>query len=975
MVFLYERKNDVIKLPIAWKARRVDSRVVLTLHRRLSPLLALETAYRKRSAFLLKRALAVSLSVMSHHSVDALSERPLEGTKFCCTSILPEHRIELATWVEDMGAEHTLDLTSDVTHLLVGDSDSEKYRYVAREREDVKVLLPSFVATLRELWMNHQPINFNMLEAEHKYPTFYGLKVSITGFENQGFRDMLADSIVNHGAIYSGDLTKEVTHLIANKPEGKKYQYASGWGLKIVSIKWYKDSLDRGMQLDESKYHPTQPAEEQGVDAWHRTPVSASQLGKRERTEPVEEKRSRKIRRTASAKFGNQHNDIWSNIVGQRPSDVSRPPTRQVQSSETLQDARESNTEPMIRQMPVPAPDEQNAPTGAVASKPPVKKGMFNNQHFAFKGFDERKSSILRQYLAGHAGEVHSASELFDHVKDWSGASFLIIPHDTAGQHLTRLRTLCSNNITIVTELWLENCISIKSVCSPQDYPLGQPIVPINLPAVANLIVNASGFPQIQVSHIAKVVKQLGAKYEETFTAHTSVLICNSRSTNKQKTEYAQRWKVPVVSEQWLLKMIDSQRIPSFEPYLSIRPVQRDVELVNKFTPVQVQKESAETSRTDAARSVVPIEQAQSLSDGFEQATTNQIVQQAEAFIQPVTGKNRQEYAKSRVGPLQEVSGNVQVQKPAAKAKKKKLFQQMDGPTSDNSAVLDENLHGLDPVPDAPEESRGNAEIVAAPNPDDMDNTELQDRDYQAKLVAHFWEVKAAAEARAASEAASGTSKRGKPKRLLGRALSNLSNASKRSNDNNELNGRERQPLSRASSINSANTDGLGMPLSMMSRVPSDLQNKPNEQYRDKGARALLSDQDPEDAIVPALDAALIALGTSQVPRPASPTASQMPVKLTYAESEEAAALKAHLAEKRRNRAKLGQKKGDPEPELSREESEEMRQRMWREREAEKNIFGPLQDDEAVVGVGRRTRGREKALNKLLGEVDDLMDL
>ena len=84
-----------------------------------------------------------------------------------------------------MGAEHKLDLTSDVTHLLVGDTQTPKYQYVAREREDVKVLRPEWVAAVREYWMNDVPIDHNELEAKYKVPTFAGLKICITGFEDR----------------------------------------------------------------------------------------------------------------------------------------------------------------------------------------------------------------------------------------------------------------------------------------------------------------------------------------------------------------------------------------------------------------------------------------------------------------------------------------------------------------------------------------------------------------------------------------------------------------------------------------------------------------------------------------------------------------------------------------------------------------------------------------------------------------------
>lgn len=83
-----------------------------------------------------------------------------------------------------MGAEHKLDLTSDVTHLLVGSTDTPKYQYVAREREDVKVLRPEWVEAVRECWMEDRSLDMNALEAEYRVPALAGLKICITGFDD-----------------------------------------------------------------------------------------------------------------------------------------------------------------------------------------------------------------------------------------------------------------------------------------------------------------------------------------------------------------------------------------------------------------------------------------------------------------------------------------------------------------------------------------------------------------------------------------------------------------------------------------------------------------------------------------------------------------------------------------------------------------------------------------------------------------------
>lgn len=86
--------------------------------------------------------------------------------------------------VEEMGAEHKFDLTSDVTHLIVGSVETKKYQYVAKERPDVKVLLPSFVEAVREAWLVGAEPDVEALEIDHRAPALFGLRICLTGFED-----------------------------------------------------------------------------------------------------------------------------------------------------------------------------------------------------------------------------------------------------------------------------------------------------------------------------------------------------------------------------------------------------------------------------------------------------------------------------------------------------------------------------------------------------------------------------------------------------------------------------------------------------------------------------------------------------------------------------------------------------------------------------------------------------------------------
>lgn len=217
-----------------------------------------------------------------------------------------------------MGAVTKLDLTSDVTHLIVGNIDTPKYKYVAKERQDIKVLRPGWVEKVRESWLEAEETDVAALEEEYKLPTFYGLQICVTGFDDADERMGLQQAVNDNGGLYQGDLTKQVTHLVAAEAKGKKYEYAGMWHIKRVSIEWVRDSLKRGMALDETYYSLDKSLEDRGVGAITGQAISITHLGKRQRAEELLQEQMdagrRKLRRTASSKLGSQSGDFWADI-------------------------------------------------------------------------------------------------------------------------------------------------------------------------------------------------------------------------------------------------------------------------------------------------------------------------------------------------------------------------------------------------------------------------------------------------------------------------------------------------------------------------------------------------------------------------------------------------------------------------------------------------------------------------------------
>ena len=133
------------------------------------------------------------------------------------------------------------------------------------------------------------------------------------------YREQLENIVNQNGGEYRGNLTKDVTHLVAKVPSGNKYNYAIQWDIKVVSVEWLTESQERGMILEESCYNPSLPASERGKGAYIRRSTSTSPLGKRQRAQDMAMENSRKLRRTASAKLNSQNLGLWADIVQADP--------------------------------------------------------------------------------------------------------------------------------------------------------------------------------------------------------------------------------------------------------------------------------------------------------------------------------------------------------------------------------------------------------------------------------------------------------------------------------------------------------------------------------------------------------------------------------------------------------------------------------------------------------------------------------
>ena len=239
-------------------------------------------------------------------------------------------------------------------------------------------------------------------------------------------RDHIAKTVAANGAEYHGDLTKAVTHPIAAVPQGKKYEFALMWKVKVISLEWLQESIERGMVLDEELYDPRLPTEERGKDAWKREPEEMVTLGKRTRDSEggtaAADNNRRKLRRTASTKLGSQSQSIWADIAsfGLNKSDPVRGAPLALDLDTPRRPGAQSETGATVSRSDrkSDADAKTSLPTAGNATAPAysIKRGIFAGRLVCIDGFDSKQVGApyvpaLNSVLTESDVDTHNTSQ------------------------------------------------------------------------------------------------------------------------------------------------------------------------------------------------------------------------------------------------------------------------------------------------------------------------------------------------------------------------------------------------------------------------------------------------------------------------------------------------------------------------------------------------------------------------------------
>lgn len=468
-----------------------------------------------------------------------------------------------------MGAVHKLDLTGDVTHLICGSISTPKYQYTAKFRPDIVVLHPDWLETVRQAWIAGDEVDIPASERQYRLPTFFGLKACLTGFTDMVERERFKDTFERDGAEYHGDLTKQVTHLIAHTASGAKYQHAIQWKIQVVTTKWVQDSLRRGMALDESLYHPSMPQEEQGQGAFKTHVVPRTSLGKRTRdAEGVvsagQDASRRKLRRSASTRLNADSQDVWHGMTGREETSAA------------------PDTDDQWRDVANPGEsDEDNASTrnSILADRieptellevPAEPQGLFAGSYVLMHGFNHDRKKRLAEYLTPNGATVVQSSLDLDTAmsKPFHQNNYILIPHTAA----PKLPTVPAGTL-VVSQWWLERCLQQRIVYAPETDALSRPFPAGPIPGFEELIINTTGFSSVDLRQSAEAIKLVGARYEANFGSCVSVLLSGSTTVKYEKSQYAAKHDIPTLRADWLYDCLKTRsRLPFHDYRIALAP-------------------------------------------------------------------------------------------------------------------------------------------------------------------------------------------------------------------------------------------------------------------------------------------------------------------------------------------------------------------------------------------------------------------
>uniref|UniRef100_A0A5K3EHW4 BRCT domain-containing protein n=2 Tax=Mesocestoides corti TaxID=53468 RepID=A0A5K3EHW4_MESCO len=193
------------------------------------------------------------------------------------TSVTGLERERLFSSIEMLHGIASRDLTDDVNVIIAPKVGSKKY--IVGASRGLHILTPDWIDEAWKLSETVDPIDMlqHSFILKFKLPIFAQLVICVSGLSLEE-RKEVAKIVSSNGGLYSGEMKIGITtHLVVKSAGGVKYNFAKKWKVRIVSVRWLTDSVNKGYALDESDY-PVKEDNQQLLKCQFSTPTSSSSV-------------------------------------------------------------------------------------------------------------------------------------------------------------------------------------------------------------------------------------------------------------------------------------------------------------------------------------------------------------------------------------------------------------------------------------------------------------------------------------------------------------------------------------------------------------------------------------------------------------------------------------------------------------------------------------------------------------------------
>eukprot|EP00834_Sanchytrium_tribonematis_P004561 NODE_232_length_12051_cov_1.040997.p2 type:complete len:584 gc:universal NODE_232_length_12051_cov_1.040997:1760-3511(+) len=223
----------------------------------------------------------------------------------------------------------------------------------------------------------------------------------------------------------------------------------------------------------------------------------------------------------------------------------------------------------------------------------PSGTGIFDSFAFVFCGFEANSRRIYRAHLLKKGGHCFAISDLkwtnqrdnqetslrtllrylrdlkFKWVLVWSSK----LPYSLTTKKFV-MKSTSTTTVQVVNETWLTDSLS-QNICMDLDSFSYKPFkYGLPLPEFKDKIVTVTGYDTKYRLTLKSLIKILGATYVDSFTDQVHFLIApKPYNENNAKMAAATKYKIQIVTKEWLNQCANTGKFVETKPYLIEPPI------------------------------------------------------------------------------------------------------------------------------------------------------------------------------------------------------------------------------------------------------------------------------------------------------------------------------------------------------------------------------------------------------------------